>query len=248
MFSLQVIIIALLIAFLVGLLIGYILVQGRLQRQQETLKANQRQLTELEESYEARLRDTTQQLRSDYESELEETIEHYQDQLSDKTVELQQNYETRLKVLQQGLTTAAEEQQSAAVRGTIDSPDEVEAPLTQPEVLHFKRQYETRLKEAAQKLQHAYEKQLAQHAKNVTTELQADYEKRLAEKIEHYDEQFSARNMQLEKEYARRYEALSQREPIDPPPTETLELAPPSSCHRRLWQSRGRSPGSSSGY
>lgn len=202
-FSLQVVVIALLVAFLVGILIGYALVQGRLQRQSEALEENQRRLAELEASYEVRLKETTQKLRRDYEAELAETIEHYQDQLSDKTLELKQNYETRLGVLQQGLA------ETAISSGVAMQSRTAEPSLSQPEMLHLKRQYELRLKEAAQKLQQAYEKQLAQHAKSVTAELQADYEKRITEKVEHYDQQFAQRQTQLEQEYRNRLNAIN---------------------------------------
>lgn len=213
--TLQGIIIALLIALLVGILIGYSSVQGRLRRQSEALKESQNRLSELETSYEARLKETTQRLRQDYEAELAETIEHYQDQLSDKTSELHQTYETRLKVLQEGLVIPIEAEIPSTARGTIEPiAESSETPLSRPEVLHLKRQYEIRLKEAAQKLQQAYEKQLAQHAKTVTADLQADYEKRLADKIEHYDKQSAIRQAQLEQEYASRYEALSQAHAI----------------------------------
>ena len=211
-----IIIIAVLVALLVGILIGYFSVQGRLRRQSEALKESQNRLSELETSYEGRLRTTTQTLRRDYEAELAETIEHYQDQLSDKTLELHQTYETRLKVLQEGLVMPIEAETPSIGRGNGIEPidDNADTPLSRPEVLHLKRQYEIRLKEAAQKLQQAYEKQLAQHAKTVTADLQADYEKRLADKIEHYDKQSAIRQAQLEQEYASRYEALSQAQAI----------------------------------
>ncbi len=205
--SLQVVIIAVLIALLVGILIGYTSVQGRLKRQSETLKENQTRLAELEASHESRLRDTTQRLRRDYEAELSKIIEHYQDQLSDKTLELKQTYETRLKVLEAGLI--APTATSSALESNTPISAEPAEPLSKPEVLHLKRQYEMRLKEAAQKLQQAYEKQLAQHVKSVTADLQAEYEQRLTEKIEHYDQQFAARQTQLEQEYASRYSALN---------------------------------------
>ena len=78
------ILIALLILFLLGILVGYALVQRRLRKQAEELKITQRRLTEIEQSHELRLRDATEQLRHDYESQLAHTIEHYQDQLSQK--------------------------------------------------------------------------------------------------------------------------------------------------------------------
>jgi hypothetical protein len=190
-FTLQGIILTFLIAFLLGFLLGYYLVQGRLRRQTAALKESQRHLTELEQSYELRLRETTETLRREYEAELAETIEHYQDQLSQKTVDLEQTYATRFQVLQQGELsssappTAARERVDippavapaggAVLRGQIEPVADDPPELTTAQVLHLKRQYETRLKEAAQKLQSAYEKQLAQHARNVRADLQAEY-------------------------------------------------------------------------
>lgn len=79
--TLQGIIIALLTGLLVGILVGYFLVQGRVRRQNQALKEGQRHLADLEQDYETRLQETTQQLRHDYEADLAKTIEHYQDQL-----------------------------------------------------------------------------------------------------------------------------------------------------------------------
>lgn len=218
------IIVAILIAFIVGILVGYALLQRRLRHQEATLKENQRRLEELERSYEVRLKETTQQLRHDHETELMETIAHHQDQLSDRILELQQNYETRLKVIQQGLAPLIN--QEAATK--VNLPPVTEEPKADPsqqEVTQLRRRYEKRLKEAAQKLQQAYEKQLAQHVKTVTAELQADYEQRLTAKIEHYDEQFAIRTAQLEAEYAAQHEALSQSQPI-PTPDEVIGELP----------------------
>jgi len=215
-------IIALAIAVLVGILIGYALVQGRLRRHRQALEESQQRLTDFEAAHEKRLRETTQRLQQDYQAELAATIEHYQDQLSDKTLQLQQTYETRFKVLQQGLTESPTVPPSAPEPppAQVEPVEAAPAPtLSPPEVLQLKQQYEMRLKEAAHKLQQAYEKQLAQHAKAVRNELQQDYEKRLTEKIEHYDEQFVQRQNQLEQEFARRHDALLQAPPPPAPPS-----------------------------
>lgn len=228
MLSPQVLIIALLAALLIGILIGYFLMQGRLRRQDEALKASQRRhLAELEAAHESRLRETTQRLRQDYEAELATTIEHYQDQLSDKTSELQQIYETRFRVVQDSVITSADASgQGSQSNGNLGID---QAPLSQPEVRHLKRQYEKRLKEAAQKLQQAYEKQLTQHAKTVRAELHAEYEQRLAAKTKEYETQIAARDAQLNQTLMGRHETphkidestltLASREPSPLPKT-----------------------------
>lgn len=215
------IIIALLIFFLIGILVGYSLVQKRLRKQTETLKVTQRRLTEMEQSHELRLRETTERLRQDYEAELAETIEHYQDQLSQKTIEMEQIYETRFRVLQRGELPDSTPEAVTANMGLAAVPynepqpqpvmfhkgiEPVEASPTQshsqPELMHLKRQYELRLKEAAQKLQKAYEKQLADHARNVRADLEAEYDRRVNEKLQEYEEQFAQRQRSLEAEMA----------------------------------------------
>jgi len=213
------ILIALLIMFLLGILVGYALVQRRLRKQAEELKITQRRLTEMEQSHELRLRDATEQLRLDYESQLSNTIEHYQDQLSQKTIEMEQIYETRFRVLQQGGMPAIA-QPVATVSGVQSVPnssrqvtpdqyrgvepiaDDSPQALTQPELLHLKRQYELRLKEATQKLQKAYEAKLAEHAKTTRADIQSEYERQLAEKYQEFEREFADRQAELEQEIA----------------------------------------------
>jgi|GEM_PF-2183459 len=213
------ILIALLILFLLGILVGYALVQRRLRKQAEELKITQRRLTEIEQSHELRLRDATEQLRHDYESQLAHTIEHYQDQLSQKTIEMEQIYETRFRVLQQGgmaataqpLATVSAAQSVAnssrqvtpdQYRGVEPIADDSPQALTQPELMHLKRQYELRLKEATQKLQKAYETKLAEYAKTTRADIQAEYERQLAEKYQALEREFADRQAELEQEIA----------------------------------------------
>lgn len=224
--TLQSIIIALLVGCLVGIAVVYILMQARIRRQSQALKASQRQLEELERSHEARLRETTQQLRRDYEVELAQTIEHYQDELSATTLELQQTHETRLKVLQGGLTDTTAQPSMPTPHPQTSSSNAVEAPLSRPEILHLKQQYEMRLKEAAQRLQHAYEKQLAQRAKTVKAELEAEYEARLAEKTKYYDELFTKRQAELEASYQAIHQnqaVLANDATLTPAPPQTVD-------------------------
>ncbi|NEQ43467.1 MAG: hypothetical protein F6K00_07865 [Leptolyngbya sp. SIOISBB] len=215
------IIIALLIMFLVGILVGYSLVQKRLSKQAEELKVSQRRLAEIEQSHELRLREATDRLRHDYESQLATTIEHYQDQLSQKTIEMEQTYETRFRVLQQGAapaTTQPAPLRNADIAAAIPTPDasiEVDPQpsselgmtstppaMPQRELMHLKRQYEMRLHEATQKLQQSYETQLAEHTKAAQAELQKSYDQQLATQYQEFEQEFAERQAELERELA----------------------------------------------
>jgi hypothetical protein len=238
--TLQSVVIAFVIGFLLAILIGYFWMQGRLKRQAEALKDSQRRLEEMEQSHEARLRETTQQLRRDYEADLTETIEHYQDHLSQKTLELEQTYETRFKVLQQGdiSSRSQDDGQSATVSNAVASTrpptsssittepvlSESDASALRTEVLHLKRQYEMRLKEAAHKLQKAYERQLAQHVKAVKSDLKADYDRKLLEQTEVFEQQLAKRQAELEEEFARPQDRQVSPGIEAPVPTQTMML------------------------
>lgn len=232
------IIIALLIVFLLGILLGYSLVQRRQRQQAEALKIAQRRLAEIEQSHELRLREATDQLRRDYESQLATTIEHYQDQLSQKTIEMEQIYETRFRVLQQGTVPAGVPAMAMAseaaptrpgvgqsYRGIEAIADDTPQALTQPELMHLKRQYEIRLKEAAQKLQKAYETQLAEHAKATRADIKAEYEQQLAAKYQEFEQEFADRQSALEQEVA---ELRSQTESLQALLEEETDMATPS--------------------
>ena len=206
------IIIAALIVFLVGILVGYSLVQKRFRQQTEALKVSQRRLTEIEQSHELRLREATDQLRHDYETQLAGTIEHYQDQLSQKTVEMEQTYETRFRVMQQG-RTAVDQPMASDHRGVAVMPmpgeatDDMagESPVkanSQRELMHLKRQYETRLNEAAQKLQKSYEKQLAEHVNAARDEIQAEFDQNMAARYQELEQEFASREAELEDQLA----------------------------------------------
>lgn len=226
--TLQGIIIALLVGLLIGIVIAYFWNQGQVKHQRQVLEEQQRKLAALEKSHEQRLQETTERLRSDYEAALASTIEHYQDQLSARTSELQQTYDASLKVIQQGIVESAEQRVNAEKEKFAEPAPEVVPPTLPPqEVQRLKHQYELRLKEAAQKLQQAYEKQLSQYAKAVKADLQADFDKRLAKKIEHFDEQFAIRKAQLEKEHAERQAALTAAAPqAQDTLTQTLAFPP----------------------
>ncbi len=206
------IIIAALIIFLVGLLVGYSLVQKRFRQQAEALKVSQRRLTEVEQSHELRLREATDQLRHDYETQLAGTIEHYQDQLSQKTVEMEQTYETRFRVMQQG-RTAVDQPTASNHRGVAVMPmpggatDAMEGgspakATSQRELMHLKQQYETRLNEAAEKLQKSYEKQLAEHVNAARDEMQAEFDQNMAVRYQALEQEFASREAELEDQLA----------------------------------------------
>lgn len=207
--ELQAMSIPLLVGLVIGLAIAYLWMQGRIRRQAQALKASQQRLNDLEAEHERRLRETLKTLRADYDTHLAQQIAHYQDELADRTLELEQEYQMRMEVLQQGIDVAPPAAPARAP-GPVEAigPSET-AKLSAPEVVKIKHQYETRLKEAAQKLQHAYEQQLAQRVKAASTAVQHDYETRLAQKIEHYEQQFATRITQLEEEYQARHEMLN---------------------------------------
>lgn len=209
--TLQGIIIALLIGLLIGIIVGHFLGKRKRPGQpqmppQDTSqdKGKQQYLSELEHIHDERLQELSQRLRQDYEAELATTIAHYQDELSTRTQELQQAYETRLQVIQQGITDAAEQQEPAAE--VMPKPEESPAPTgpSEEDIARLKQKYEARLKEAAQKLQKAYEKQLAQHVKSVKADLNTDYEQRLDQATERLERQFANRQTALEQEYHNR--------------------------------------------
>ncbi|MEM0981488.1 MAG: hypothetical protein AAGH78_14590, partial [Cyanobacteria bacterium P01_H01_bin.58] len=210
-----IVVLAIVVGVFAGVGLVYLWMQGRIKDQEKTLKAQQKQLANLEASYTVRLRETTQQLRHDYEAELANTIAHYQDELAVKTVDLQQTYETRLQVLQQGMTSSLTEQAAVAVatmpvaavasvpaepvqNDTEANTAEVLQAELQAEVAQIRRQYEARLKAATQKLQSTYEQKLAEDATAAKTQLQADYNRRLAAKVEDYEAQFTIRKAELE--------------------------------------------------
>ncbi len=214
--TLQGLIVALLTAFLIGLALGYTYLQTRWKRQSIALKESQRRIRELEQAHERQLQETRDRLRAEYEAEISATIEHYQDQLSRKTLELEQTYETRIQVLQQSAAAAPDLQPAiaenlgnrfeTALQGrpyalneaSLSAPQPADAPLSQPELLRLKRQYEVKLKEAAQKLQKAYERQLAQNAKNLRADLQAEYEKRLDARLQAKDQELADLRAKME--------------------------------------------------
>jgi uncharacterized protein YneF (UPF0154 family) len=205
----QVIILALLITCVVGIVIGYIMAQKRFQQEAEVRQQqNQDQLQAIQSAHDQRLQDALFRARQDYEAQLTRQIGHYQDQFAQNLAEREQEHQTRVEVWQEGLAAAGASPSDDMTGGTA---------VTQPEVLQLKHQYEARLKEAAHKLQQAYEQQLAQRFKATKADLQQNYETQLAQKIEHYEAQLAARVTQLETEFEARQASLAEAEaaPVD---------------------------------
>ncbi|MGD1906364.1 MAG: hypothetical protein ACFB0C_10265 [Leptolyngbyaceae cyanobacterium] len=195
--SFPVIILALLVAGILGIAIGYSMAQKRFQQEADVLQEkNQKRLQAIETAHEQRLNDALFKARQDYEAQLSYRIGQYQDQLSQSLAEREQEHETRLEVWQQGVTASNGVQASSQ-------------PATAPEVMQLKHQYESRLKEAAQKLQRAYEQKLAQQSQAATHDLQQAYEAKLSQKITHYETQLAERVIQLESEFEARQAAIT---------------------------------------
>lgn len=200
------------IGVLIGIVIGYLLRQSRVSELSEALQESQERNQSLERKHEKRLRQATQQLQQDYESQLAEKIERYQDQLETRIETIEKEYQGRLSVTNQGQRTLSSESAHPTdetvppVRSQAAASETDEATIIERRI---KNQYETRLKEAAQKIQQAYEQHLRQKLRDHKADLQHHYEMRLAQKIEHYEDQLSARLTQLEEEYQLRMQAVA---------------------------------------
>jgi hypothetical protein len=193
------VIILVLIAVIVGIAIGYFMAQKRLQQETDVIQGNhQKRLQALEIDHERRLSDALFRARQDYEAQLANHIGHYQDQLSQREAEREQEHQTRFEVWRQGIAAS-----NGASSAGVSAPT-----AAAPEVMQLKHQYESRLREAAQKLQQAYEQKLAQQAQAVTHDLQQVYENKLAQKIAHYETQLAERVTQLESEFEARQAAI----------------------------------------
>jgi gas vesicle protein len=220
----QGLIVAGLIGLLLAVIVGYYLRQGQINELTETLQRSQKRQEDLAVEHEQRLRDATQQLQKDYEAQLAEKMEQYQIQLEEQRSRLESEYRARQSLEGDALAE-------------VDS-------LTEQRI---RKQYETRLKEAAAKIQQAYEQHLQEklaearsypqpednpqrlasltsggvEATNLTAleqRLQAEYDQRLAERIAEYQDDMTQRMAQLEQEYEARLQMAQ--------PTASPELVP----------------------
>lgn len=165
----QGLIVAVLIGLLLAVIVGYYLRQGQVNELTEALEHSQRRQQDLEDQHDQRLREATEQLQKDYEAHLAEKMEQYQAQMDAQRGQLEAEYRSR-----QGLMGNANAPSAAA-----DSTAEQ----------RIRRQYETRLKEVAAKVQQAYEQHLQAKLLEARSQAQQDYDQRLAEAIAHYQDQ-----------------------------------------------------------
>ena len=162
----QGLIVALLIGLLLAVIVGYYLRQAQVNELTEALQDSLRRQDDLENQHEQRLREATEQLQKDYEVHLAEKMEQYQAQLEDQRSQLEAEYRSR--------------------QGLMGSNPPTADSTAEPRI---RKQYETRLKEVAAKMQQAYEEHL--HAKLLEgrSQAQQEYDQRLAEAIAHYQDQ-----------------------------------------------------------
>ena len=162
----QGLIVAGLIGLLLAVIVGYYLRQGQVNDLTEALRQSQTRQDDLEQEHERRLREATQQLQKDYEAQLAESIERHQSQLDEQLGQLEAEYQAR-----QGLVGNAAGETDSSVEQRI------------------RKQYETRLKEVAGKMQQAYEQHLQERLAEERAIAQQDYDQRLAEAIGRYQDQ-----------------------------------------------------------
>ncbi|MBD1872555.1 hypothetical protein H6F75_03590 [Nodosilinea sp. FACHB-131] len=166
----QGLIVAALIGLLLAIIVGYYLRQSQVNELTEALQQSQKRKEGLEKEHEQRLRTATQQLQKDYEAQLAEKMEQYQDQFEERRDQLESEYRTR---------------QSVMGGAPVDADSTTEQRI--------RKQYETRLKEAATKIQQAYEQHLQDKLVEARSQAQQDYDQRLAEAIAHYQDQEQTR-------------------------------------------------------
>jgi hypothetical protein len=208
-----ILLIAIVVSLIIGMVIGYFLRQGRIGELLQALKQIQRRSEDMEQDHQQRLREATLRLQQDYEAQLAEKIERYQDQLEERINQLEQEYQGRLSVVAQGQQGGMAGAAAPGFGGiTPNLGSDVPADLQAVEQ-HIRRQYEDRLREAARKIQQAYEQHLRQKLRDARDLLQQDYEQRLAQKIEHYEAQTASRLEQLQGEYDLRLQVMEPAAP-----------------------------------
>ncbi|MBW4458852.1 MAG: hypothetical protein KME47_01180 [Nodosilinea sp. WJT8-NPBG4] len=169
----QGLIVAALIGLLLAIIVGYYLRQSQVNELTEALQQSQKRQEDLEKAHEQRLRTATQQLQKDYEAHLAEKMEQYEDRLEERRGQLESEYRTR---------------ESVMGSAPVDADSTTEQRI--------RKQYETRLKEAATKIQQAYEQHLQDKLVEARSQAQQDSDQRLAEAIAHYQDQEQTRQPQ----------------------------------------------------
>ncbi len=102
--------IGLVVGFLATAIVFWLLTQ-RINRLLDALQSSQRQLQQLEDEHEVRLRTATEQLQVDYERQLAEKIEFYQDEQILQGEFQALEFETRLSVIETAYDRELEMQQ-----------------------------------------------------------------------------------------------------------------------------------------
>jgi hypothetical protein len=174
----QGLIVGVLIGLLLAVIVGYYLRQGQVNELTEALQQSQKRQEDLEREHELRLRDATGQLQKDYEAHLAATMERYQAQLEDQRAQLEDEYRARQSLL-------------GEPGGDGDSTPEQ----------RIRKQYETRLKEAAAKIQQAYEQHLQEKLLEARSLAQQEYDQRLAGAIAQHQDDMQARLTQMQCDY-----------------------------------------------
>jgi gas vesicle protein len=213
----QGVIIGLLISGLLGIIVGFYLRQSQVNHLNAALKTSQNREKTLQQEHENRLRDATAKLQQDYEAQLADKIERYQQQYEMQRQQLEAEYEARQNLMPGGPGGTPETPEAMA------KPWET-APTSEYEV-RLRQQYEARLKEAAQKIQNAYEQHLRETLATEREVQQQEYDQRLAEAIARYQDEMSQRTAQLEQEFAARLQMAQATQPPAEPPTDPPVVA-----------------------
>ncbi|MFH7242856.1 MAG: hypothetical protein ACHWZW_08405 [Spirulina sp.] len=187
--AMQGMVIGLLISLLVGIIIGFYLRQRQVNALTATLKTGQEREQALQQEHEHRLRTATAQLQQDYEAQLAEKIERYQHQYEAQRQQLEAEYEARQNLMPGGSGLADADAQDP---NASPSDEWNNAPVSEYEA-HLRRQYEARLKEAAYKIQQAYEQHLRETLAAEREAQQQAYDQRLVEAIARYQDEADAR-------------------------------------------------------
>lgn len=194
--AMQGMIIGLLISLLVGIIIGFYLRQNQVKTLTAALKTGQEREQAMQQEHEHRLRTATAQLQQDYEAQLSEKIERYQRQYEAQRQQLEAEYEARQNLIPGGSGGASAEDQDP---NASPSDEWSSAPVSEYEA-QLRRQYEARLKEAAYKIQQAYEQHLRETLAAEREAQQQTYDQRLTEAIARYQDEAEARLAEALKE------------------------------------------------
>ncbi|MGF1569032.1 MAG: hypothetical protein ACFCVD_13350 [Nodosilinea sp.] len=184
-----IIIVGVLTSLLVGVIIGFYLRQSRVNQLAEAVQQSQKRLEALEQEHDQRLQAATLKLQQDYENQLAEKIERYQDQYEGQVSQIEAEYQARQSLIAQADPGRYDPSNpEAAAYGAISTGPDVAGDIEQ----RIRKQYETRLKEAAAKIQLAYEQHLKAKLAEAREAAQFDYDQRLAQALDEQSLQLNA--------------------------------------------------------